>query len=767
MWRHFVLGVALTTSAASVAGAGMTFTENQGQWDAGVKFRAAVGGATIWFAENGIRYQFVRSLPEIGGRTVSVTLVGANPCPRVAGENAVSHKSHYFLGNDPAGWRRGVSSYEAIVFEDIYDGIDLKYYSEGSQLEYDLVVWPGADVARIEIAYDGIESLSIRESGELSAETTWGTLTELAPVVYQVVGERCVRVGCAFRRVSERSFGFALGADYDPAFPVVIDPALLFATYLGGGAVDEAYAIAVDGDENIYVTGRTYSANFPTASATQGFAGIYDVFVTKFDRWGGLVYSTYIGGGGGDTGYGIAVDDDGCAYVTGATASVYFPTKNPYKDGPLTCDGDAFVTKLGAAGDSLVFSTYLGGADVDWGRAIAVDDLGYVYVGGQTQSSDYPALNAYQTFQGIRDACVTKFYPAGSSLVYSTCVGGSGIENTWDMALGADGSVYVTGETQSADYPTVNAYQTDRPNQDVFLSKLHVTGDSLVYSTYLGGNLMDVGTGVAVDGVGCAYVTGWTQSTDFPLVNNYQWNMNFDDVFVTKFNATGDNVVYSTYLGGNSYEIAWAIEVDAAGHAYVAGWTRSTDFPTQDPYQTHQDTTDAFLAKLNATGNGLDFGTYLGGSGADEAWALALGAAGNAYVAGRTQSTDFPTYNPYQSHQGTTDAFVARVSEVSTAVDDGPVPAGYALYQNVPNPFNPTTTIRYEVPRQGSRVRIAVYNVEGQLVRALVDGFQPAGERWVSWDGTNTAGRRVASGVYFYRFTAPGYEQTLRMLLLE
>lgn len=793
MWRQIVLGFGLTlfASVVSVAGAHppsvlsneskdrinplrnistkpLTFTENLGQWSSEVRFRASAGSATVWFTNEAVCYQFFRMLPEVEQLVVRATIVGTKACPDVVGEDKTSHKCHYFFGDDPCQWYTNVPSYETIMFKDIYAGIDLKYYSIGTRLEYDFVVSPGADVEQIKIEYDGIESLSIGETGELVIETAWGAMAELSPVIYQTVEGQPTQISGAFRLMSKNTYGFELGEDYDPDVVAVIDPVLSFSTYLGGSGDEEGRAITVDAEQNIYVTGSTTSADFPTESPIHGRQAMKDAFISKFDRWGDLIYSTYLGGGGDDVGRGIAVDASGYAYVTGVTASEYFPTVNPYKGGPLTCDGDAFVSKLTPAGDALIFSTYLGGNDADWGIGIAVDELGYVYVGSMTQSFDFPTVNPYQTYQGVRDACVTKFHPQGDSLIYSTYLGGGAIETAWGMALGNDGSVYMTGETQSTDYPTVNAYQTDQGNQDVFLTRLNATGDNVVYSTYLGGGLMDVGTQVAVDAAGNAYVTGWTQSNDFPRLNHYQSNLNYDDAFVTKFNSAG-GVVYSTYLGGNSYEIGWDIEVDSAGNAYVAGYTRSTDFPTLDPIQTHQDTNDVFVTKLNPTGNGLLFSTYLGGDGDDWAWGLALDNFGNPYITGRTRSTDFPTDHPYQTYQGEADVFIAVIWGLGVSGDDrtNPVPKRFLLHQNVPNPFNPATLIRYEVPPGGGRVSLAIYDVEGRLVQTLVDGFESAGIKSVSWDGRNTAGRRVASGLYFYRLCATNYTQTLKMLMLE
>jgi hypothetical protein len=483
-----------------------------------------------------------------------------------------------------------------------------------------------------------------------------------------------------------------------------------------------------------------------------------DAFVSKVDRWGNLVFSTYLGGDGDDTGHDIAVGDDGSIYVTGSTASTDFPTVNPYKDGPLLCDSDAFVSKLTPSGDALVFSTYLGGTSADWGLGVAVDDAGYVYVGGQTQSGDFPTVSAYQTFQGARDACVTKLVPAGNALVYSTCLGGSAIDNTWSMALGGDGDVYITGGTQSTDYPTFNAYQTDQGNEDVFLTRLDATGADVVYSTYLGGGAMDTGTDVAVDAAGHAYVTGWTQSFDYPLVDPYQTNGNFDDVFVTKVHPAGTSLIYSTYLSGNDYDLGWGIEVDAEGGACVTGWTRSTDFPTQDPLQTHQGDMDAFLIRLAADGGSLTFGTYVGGGGEDWGRDVALDLDGNPAIAGYTYSPDFPQQNALQSHGGGKDAFVAVISSAEVPVDESALPGKTILRDNVPNPFNPRTTISFDLARR-EWLSIEVYAVTGQPVAQLFAGVLPAGTHTVTWDGRDSAGRSMPSGSYLIKLeTTRGVE---------
>jgi hypothetical protein len=351
-----------------------------------------------------------------------------------------------------------------------------------------------------------------------------------------------------------------------------------------------------------------------------------------------LSYSTYLGGNGGEYGQGIAVDGSGSAYVTGFTESIDFPTQNPFQMNPHDF-GAAFVTKLSPSGDSLVYSTYLGGNQFEVGNSIAVDGSGSAYVTGFTYSTDFPTQNPYQTDQPDPDTFVTKLSPSGDSLVYSTYLGGNEFEVGNSIAVDVSGSAYVTGETFSTDFPTQNSYQTDRPFIDAFVTRLSPSGNSLVYSTYLGGNGGESGEGIAVDGSGSAYVTGRTDSTDFPTQNPYQMNQFERDAFVTKLSPSGSSLVYSTYVGGNSFEDGWDIAVDSSGSAYVTGFTLSTDFPTQNPYQTDQPDEDAFVTKLSPSGNSLVYSTYLGGNSNDEGFGIAVDGSGNAYVTGLTGST--------------------------------------------------------------------------------------------------------------------------------
>jgi hypothetical protein len=461
----------------------------------------------------------------------------------------------------------------------------------------------------------------------------------------------------------------------------VIDPGLVYSTYLGGASDDLGFGIAVDAAGSAYVAGLTVSTDFPTT--TGGFDTTnepFDAFVTKVNSTGSaLVYSTYLGGIGFDQGLGIAVDAASNAYVTGETSATNFPTTPGAFDTSFNGGSDVFVTKLNAAGSDLVYSTYLGGSGPfgDEGRGIAVDVAGNAYVTGFTTSTDFPTTTGAfdMTFNGNADAFVTKVNSTGSALVYSTYLGGTSDELGNGIAVDLARNAYVTGVTTSTNFPTTLGTfdATFSGSRDAFVTKLNTTGSApLLYSTYLGGTFFDQGLGIAVDAAGNAYVTGETSSSDFPTtLGAFDTTHNVSvDAFVTKLNATGSApLLYSTYLGGSSGDGGNGIAVDAAGNAYVTGSTQSTDFPTTPGAfdTTFNGGPDAFVTKLNATGSApLLYSTYLGGIPVDVGSGIAVDAAGDAYVTGFTQSTNFPTTPGAfdTTFNGTNDAFVTKIEIV-------------------------------------------------------------------------------------------------------
>jgi hypothetical protein len=507
------------------------------------------------------------------------------------------------------------------------------------------------------------------------------------PVVYQELNGTKQQIAAKYSITGKHQVRFEL-AKYDTKRRLYIDP-LIYSTYLGGSSADYGEGIAVDNSGNAYLIGYTSSTNFPIMNALQpAYDGNQDAFVTKLNPNGSaFVYSTYLGGSGTDYGYGVAVDSMGNAFVTGSTFSTDFPvTPGVFQ---IACDGgcesgpDVFVTKISPSGSALVYSTYLGGSGADNGFGIAVDNVGNAYVTGATGSTDFPVTpGAFQTaYAGGKgdDAFVTKINPTASALVYSSYLGGNRYDSGSGIAVDGSGSAYVTGKTGSANFPvTPGAFQTvcNDGNEcanydDAFVSKFSSTGSALVYSTYLGGGRSDVGTGIAVDGSGNAYVTGLTHSTDFPVTPGAFQTVctgcgGNPDAYVSKLNPTGSGLVYSTYLGGSGQDAGSAITVDSAGNVFVAGTTTSANFPTLNELQGYSGSheQDAFVSKLNPSGSALIYSTYLGGGAAGAVFAnsIAADSDGNVYVTGMT-GPDFPTMNPLQPAYGggSFDAFVAKL----------------------------------------------------------------------------------------------------------
>ena len=704
-----------THASAAYGQLPLSFESNQGQTDTRVNFLSRGSGYTLFLTPN----EAVLSLKQASSEDVlRMQLVGANPTAQVAGRDQQSGTSNYLLGNDPSQWHTDIANYGRVEYRNVYAGIDIVYYGNQRQLEYDFIVAPGADPASIRLAFDGAERISLDAEGNLVLHTSGGDLVEHAPVVYQEVDG--VRQAVAGRYVLQESgqVGFALGA-YDVSQPLTIDPILSYSTYLGGSGADYGLAIAVDGAGSAYVTGIAGSSSFPMKNPMQAKRlGSDDAFVTKFNAAGSaLVYSTYLGGSGSDRGYGIAVDGAGNAYVTGFTGSTNFPTLNAFQ-AQYAGSLDAFVAKLNAGGSALLYSTYLGGAGQENGNVsyrtggIAVDGTGNAYITGKTSSLNFPTTtNVLQpgfggSEPGQFDAFVAKIdtTKAGAdSRVYATYLGGSGADEGKGIAVDGLGNAHVTGWTNSPNSPNffrdANGYQATHTGAGIvaFVAKLNGTGSALLYSTYLGGSGSDYGGGIALDASGYAYVTGRTSSNslpaDFPTRNPFQaqYGGGLSDAFVAKLNpyVTGDaSLVYSSYLGGsgddNPNDNTGAIAVDAAGSAYVTGVAYSTNFPTVNAFQTTLGGDyDAFVTKVNPTGSGLVYSSYLGGSSDDRGFGIAVFTnASNdtfAYVTGITASSNFPTVNAFQARRAggsfPWDAFVTKISSAAALMAASTAPA--------------------------------------------------------------------------------------------
>jgi Bacterial Ig-like domain (group 3)/Beta-propeller repeat len=607
-------------------------------------------------------------------------LRNASLAAKVTGQDELAGTSNYFTGNDPAKWRTNVPTYAKVKYEGIYPGVDLVYYGNQRQLEYDFIVAPGADPRRIAFDVTGAKRIRRGAQGDLVFKVGEGEIRWHKPVVYQEKDGTRQEIAAHYATDKNR-VAFEV-AKYDTSRPLYIDP-LIYSTYLGGSGQDIGQGIAVDSAGNAYVTGQTYSTNFPTTpGAFQTACNGNSTFVAKFNPTGSaLVYSTYLCGG---PGRGIAVDSAGNAYVAGAAGPGFPITPGAFQ---TVCKNGscAYLTKLNPAGSALVYSTYLGGSVQDQAFGIAVDSAGNAYITGQTYSTDFPITpGAFQTAcdggsncYAYGDAFVAKISPDGSSLVYSTFLGGSFVDYGQGITVDSSGNAYVVGITSSSDFPTMNPLQPNLRGYDgsAFVTKLNPTGSALVYSTYLGGSVGEGGEGIAVDSLGNVYVTGLTLSADFPTTPGaFQTVCNHGsgcgkqaDAFVARLNSSGSALVYSTYLGGSGWDQGYGIAVDSACNAYVTGYTQSTNFPTTPGASktgcgSACGNGRAFVSKLNPAGSILVYSTDLGGSGSDVGFGIALDSAGNAYVAGRTNSINFPTKNPLQpANGGNYDAFVTKM----------------------------------------------------------------------------------------------------------
>jgi len=695
----------LTAKAAETYGKlPLSFIKNNGQTDRKVGFYERGARHAVFFTRDGIylnlmssrktefeKKQNIQAKDErrnadkfpAENKTAETDVIrliplNANPSPQITAEALQTGRVSYFLGNDPEKWKTNIPTYGTVVYKDLYKGIDMKFYGDNRQLEYDIIVGPGADPSKVKFSYTGIRGLKVTEAGDLEITLKEGRIIQKRPYIYQQIAGKKTVVRGSFKIENSApfSYGFEL-ASYNKDYPLIIDPVLVYSTYLGGSGSDIGNSIALDSSGNAYVTGTTFSTNFPTHSPLQGTdAGGDDVFVTKINPDGNaLVYSAYLGGKASDGGYGIAVDGLGNAYVTGTTSSSDFPTRAPIQ--AANAGGvDAFVAKINSDGSALVYSTFLGGRGDDRGLSIAVDGSGNACVTGTTKSTNFPVRNAVQGTHGAdagdNDAFVAKLNSVGSAVVYSTYLGGSGEDYGYGIAVDGAGNVYIAGTTKSGNFPTHNPIQAAiAGGSDAFVAKINPAGSALVYSTYLGGSSDDRGLSIAVDGPGNAYVTGEASSANFPTHAPIQGaNAGSYDAFVTKINSDGSALVYSTYLGGRGDDRGLGIAVDGAGNAYVTGYAWSTDFPTLAPIQgANAGSYDAFVAKINPEGNAFVYSTYLGGRGDDRGLGIAADGAGNAYVTGYAWSTDFPTQNPFQGAHGGGgwDAFITKIGEQASS----------------------------------------------------------------------------------------------------
>ena len=664
-----------TSAASGTREPALSFEANEGQTDARVKFLARGRGSALFLTANEavLTLQSPATSNRSGGTTHSrferkptvlrTHLIGGNPHAEVVGRDALPTKTNYYLGSNPARWHSGVPTYGGVEYRDVYPGVNQIYYGREGQLEYDLVVSPHADPTRIQLAFTGVRKMEQTKQGDLLLHTATGELRHHRPVAYQIVDGRRQEVEAKYIRKGKAAVGIQL-ARYDRDRTIVIDPVITWSEFLDL-AGSEGTAIAVDGDGRAYITGRVLSAFFPTASPLQANSGGgEDAFVMKLNAGGSVpIYSTYLGGNGDDAGLAIAVDQQGNAVVGGRTTSSNFPTKNALQ----ASNGggqDGFVAKLDADGATLLYSTYLGGSGTDAVAGVAVDPVdainpsSAVYVAGQTASTTFPTKNPVQaTNAGGLDAFAAKLDPTQSgtaSLLFSTYLGGSGKDLGAGVAVSQLGTVYVTGETSSANFPIKLNPLSRKSGTDAFVVALDPAKNgaaALTWATYLGGSADDSGMGIAATAsvIGdIVAVGGRTSSADFPATSAFQSSRGGgQDGFVTTFaGVLSPQILYSTYLGGEGEDAVNGVAVNSVGKVYITGESASQSFPVKGAGgPANNGGRDAFAVKIDPAQVGaasLVYAAPIGGSNDDVGNGIAVDRTGAAYITGSTASLNFP-----------------------------------------------------------------------------------------------------------------------------
>jgi Beta-propeller repeat len=733
-----------------------SFIENRGQWPGDVAMLVQGKGYNLWVKNGELLYDLFRVAPAAGspaaaasglervGTVVRMEFVGASASAAARGLLSRRGYNNYFVGSDPARWATHVALYEEARIERLYPGVDALLRIEDGEIRYDLLLAPGADPAAVQVRYHGVGGVAVEESGDLVLATSLGQLRQRKPYAYQMDGEVRRTVPCSFTTRGDGSVAFELGS-YDRTRPLVIDP-LIYSTVLGGGVHDAAYDMKTDGRKNIFLTGWTFSPRFPvrTGGYSEKFTGdsaYSDLFVTKLNSEdGAIVYSTFIGGAMNDVANALELDTAGNVYLAGSTESWNFPATRGALDTTHSSPGtpDVFVTKLSADGARLLYSTFIGGTKSDEAFALAIDSVGNAYVGGSTYSANYPTLRpAFDTaIRGdiFADAFIAKLSADGSHLLYSTYIGGEQSDQINDIAVDKNGRAYLAGGTWSTEFPlTANASRRrnlspgNGHEQDAFVALLANDGQSLHFSTYLGGYRFDVANAVAVDPTGHAVICGETRSANFPVHRPYDTanqNEKKPDAFVTRIDPVDGELVRSVVIGGGGEDVAYDLGMNRAGTLVVCGITNSVNFPVTSGAHdiAHPDTTDidGFFALLDSVAFTVNYATYIGGGRNDFAHAIAVDADRDIYIAGATASTDYPTTTgPYvQSGGGATSVMVSRFSFKPASISSGRGARVLAGITIAPNPTHGSTRVAF--PDNGLLLHdgstITLFNTLGQVV---------------------------------------------------
>jgi len=771
------------------------FVLNEGQFDENVKFYANTFSGTVFITKNG---DIVYSLPMIIEKNISKGLalkeylVGGK-IRNITGQKKAKTKASFFKGKDRSIWRSSVSTYNLIDFDEVYDGIEMKLRAYGNNVEKLFYIKPGAKPEDIRLKLSGVANLKINNEGELEMGTELGVVSFTKPVAYQVeAGEK--KYVEANYSVNGNEYGFEI-RDYNTGEMLVIDP-LLASTFIGGSSTDDDYepTIVLDHNGNVYLSGYTYSSNFPTTPGVYNEnynGGSTDRFVAKFDsNLENLLASTFIGGTSNEYGMGMQVTNSGYVYLAGYTTSNDFPTITGSYDETYNGGRDAFVLKLDDNLTTLLASTYLGGngdEGYQWPRIdLVIGESNNVYVTGLTKSNNFPFTpgandSTYAGGSAGGDVFVSKFDNDLTTLLGSTYLGGNMDEWRVSIALDENENIYVCGETLSSNFPTTqNSYDPSfNGGSDIFISKFTNDLTSISSSTFLGANNFEEALTLKLNRNGIVYIAGYTMSPTFPFtpgVYDSSYNGGERDAYIAKFNDGLTSLLASTFIGGNNKDTGEDITIGENRNIYLVGVTLSSNFPTTPGAydENHNGGEDVFISRLDSNLSALLASTFVGSAGQEKGQGIALDDNVNVYVAGRTTSSNFPfTPGAYDTsyNGGGNDCFIIKfdsnLSASPSSLEGSKYqPIEFELYNNYPNPFNPVTTIKYDLPIE-TEVILIIYSTLGQEVRTLVNELQTSGNKLALWDGTDNTGKEVSTGIYIYILKTKEIVRSKKMVFLK
>ncbi len=785
------------------------FIENRGQWHPDVQYLAKLQDANAWITKQGIVYDVFKlsepallipeqlissgrkelTAPRIKGHIFRMEYIGNNPASGFISSQKSATIQNYFLGKKHR-WQSNVPLYAETIRQALYTGVDIRYYFEGKNLRYDYLVTPNADPTVIRFTIKGTDGSTILQDGSLQIATSLGNVVHGKLLAYQDSPSGRTEIACNFKSYSDGTLGLDIGK-YDPVLPLVIDP-LIFSTYVGGGANERLRGLALDAQGNAIIVGLTHSGDYPTTSGAYDVSanGAADIVISKLKHDGStLLFSTFLGGSRDDgtmgdefltDDIGIALTPSGSIIVTGYTASDDFPTTpNAYDtsfNGGVwneTIGGDVFVTKLNNTGSQLEFSTYIGGYERDGASSLAIDPSGNIAISGVTLSTDFPTTEgAYSRSKTgyVSDMFILKLSGDGSQLLAGTYFGSFDYETSKATATDANGSIYIAGFTNAPNFPkTSGGYYGF---WDIIVAKFNPSLSQLVYSKSVGGSYIDNVNSLHVDASGQALFLGYTESADFPFTpgafdSTHSGTGNLD-ITLTRINAAGTEILTSTFLGGSGADYGYDMDLDAQGNILITGVTTSSDYPLTPAAfdSSYGNDGDVLLSKLNNSLTNLLYSTYIGSNhpATDRGFAIEAYSSDAVVVAGETMGWGFPTTpGAYDvTHNGELDNFILKLDMTATSVKElNGIPQNYALEQNFPNPFNPSTVVRYSVPKQG-HITLKLFNLMGEEVAVLLNCQHTPGWFEYTFDGTG-----LASGTYFYQLITDECVLTKKLLLIK